>query len=114
MKKLITEKDITDIIGLKDTVYIDEETIVTALAKDVAKSNNIDFAYKGNEEVTYLNEPNKSGETCQSNTKNQCKESSNNIDLNDPILSANEIYQMLKYCIDDGLFTEEDLLKYKL
>lgn len=93
MRKLITEKDVRKAIEEKSPIYIDDETIVTALAEDLAKANNIECIRLGEEG------------SCLAGS---CGQDDNQ--ASDPLLSANEVYQMLKACIDAKLFTEEELL----
>lgn len=109
MKKLVTERDVIEADKNKTPIYIDESTIVTALAKDVAKKYNIEICFKNENEST-----------CKAQFVPPVKESKNieiidesddiNKEIeNDPIFSANDVYKFLSSCIEMDIIKEEDL-----
>lgn len=91
--RLITAKEIYQAKEENNKIYIDKDTIITPLARDLAKENNVSF------------------EECSS-----CKEEKheNKIDICETkkcALSEDEVYNILKIGIENKFFTEKDLEK---
>lgn len=93
MKRLISQEEVLKKKNEKE-IYIDDNTIITAAAKDLAKDLGIGFK------------------------KSDCKIEENNIEKykenkNDKksslILSEDQIYKILKQGIEQGLLSETDI-----
>lgn len=89
MNRLITSKEICDYKEEDRTIYIDKNTIVTPLARDLAREKDISFV------------------KCDNNTEK--KESPNIVECRECALTAEEIFNILKAGIENDIFSEEYL-----
>ncbi|WP_083635551.1 phosphate propanoyltransferase [Peptoniphilus porci] len=85
--RLITAKEIYQAKKENKPIYIDKDTIVTPLARDIAKENNVSF---------------EDGSSCK-------KEKVEVVETKECALSEDEIYNILKLGIENKFFTEKDL-----
>lgn len=90
MKRLISQEEVLKKKNEKE-IYIDDNTIITAAAKDLAKDLGIEFK------------------------KCDCKDQKNNIEekkeckKSSAVLSEDQIYKILKKGIEQGLLSENDI-----
>lgn len=90
MKRLISQEEVLKKKNEKE-IYIDDNTIITAAAKDLAKDLGIEFK------------------------KCDCKDQKNNIEekkeckKSSAVLSEEQIYNILKKGIEQGLLSENDI-----
>lgn len=90
MKRLISQEEVLKKKNEKE-IYIDDNTIITAAAKDLAKDLGIEFK------------------------KCDCKDQKNNIEekkeckKSSAVLSEDQIYNILKKGIEQGLLSENDI-----
>lgn len=90
MKRLISQEEVLKKKNEKE-IYIDDNTIITAAAKDLAKDLGIEFK------------------------KCDCKDQKNNIEekkeckKSSAVLSQEQIYNILKKGIEQGLLSENDI-----
>lgn len=97
MKRLISEKEVLNIKDSDDTIFVDKNTIITAQAIDVAKELGI--------KIIRCEDINKESNNKANDNENLQK----NVEIKKPILSEDEIYELLKKSIDSGLLSEDDL-----
>lgn len=93
MKRLISQEEVLNKKNEKE-IYIDDNTIITAAAKDLAKDLGIEFK------------------------KCDCKDQKNDIEekkeskdhkQSSAVLSEDQIYKILKKGIEQGLLSENDI-----
>ncbi|MDU6791503.1 MAG: hypothetical protein E6427_02170 [Anaerococcus sp.] len=93
MKRLISQEEVLNKKNEKE-IYIDDNTIITAAAKDLAKNLGIEF------------------KNCDCNDKkNDIEEKTESKDCKktSAILSEDQIYKILKKGIEQGLLSEKDI-----
>ena len=93
MKRLISQEEVLNKKNEKE-IYIDDNTIITAAAKDLAKNLGIEF------------------KKCDCNDKkNDIEEKTESKDYKktSAILSEDQIYKILKKGIEQGLLSEKDI-----
>ncbi|MFR6220882.1 MAG: hypothetical protein ACLUJE_01730 [Anaerococcus sp.] len=90
MKRLISQEEVLKKKNEKE-IYIDDNTIITAAAKDLAKDLGIEF-----KKCDCKDKKNDIEE------KKECKKSS-------AVLSEDQIYNILKKGIEQGLLSENDI-----
>lgn len=90
MKRLISQEEVLKKKNEKE-IYIDDNTIITAAAKDLAKDFGIEF-----KKCDCKDKKNDIEE------KKECKKSS-------AVLSEEQIYNILKKGIEQGLLSENDI-----
>lgn len=93
MKRLISQEEVLNKKNEKE-IYIDDNTIITAAAKDLAKNFGIEF------------------KKCDCNDKkNDIEEKTESKDYKktSAILSEDQIYKVLKKGIEQGLLSEKDI-----
>ena len=90
MKRLISQEEVLKKKKEKE-IYIDDNTIITAAAKDLAKDFGIEF-----KKCDCKDKKNDIEE------KKECKKSS-------AVLSEDQIYKILKKGIEQGLLSENDI-----
>lgn len=93
MKRLISQEEVLNKKNEKE-IYIDDNTIITAAAKDLAKNLGIEF------------------KKCDCNDKkNDIEEKTESKDCKktSAILSEDQIYKILKKGIEQGLLSEKDI-----
>ena len=90
MKRLISQEEVLKKKNEKE-IYIDDNTIITAAAKDLAKDLGIEF-----KKCDCKDQKNDIEE------KKECKKSS-------AVLSEDQIYKILKKGIEQGLLSENDI-----
>ena len=90
MKRLISQEEVLKNKNEKE-IYIDDNTIITAAAKDLAKDFGIEF-----KKCDCKDKKNDIEE------KKECKKSS-------AVLSEDQIYKILKKGIEQGLLSENDI-----
>ena len=90
MKRLISPEEVLKKKNEKE-IYIDDNTIITAAAKDLAKDFGIEF-----KKCDCKDKKNDIEE------KKECKKSS-------AVLSEDQIYKILKKGIEQGLLSENDI-----
>ena len=90
MKRLISQEEVLKKKNEKE-IYIDDNTIITAAAKDLAKDLGIEF-----KKCDCKDKKNDIEE------KKECKKSS-------AVLSEDQIYNILKKRIEQGLLSENDI-----
>ena len=90
MKRLISQEEVLKNKNEKE-IYIDDNTIITAAAKDLAKEFGIEF-----KKCDCKDKKNDIEE------KKECKKSS-------AVLSEDQIYKILKKGIEQGLLSENDI-----
>ncbi|MDU6063552.1 MAG: hypothetical protein E6Y75_00330 [Anaerococcus sp.] len=93
MKRLISQEEVLNKKNEKE-IYIDDNTIITAAAKDLAKNLGIEF------------------KKCDCNDKkNDIEEKTESKDCKktSAILSEDQIYKVLKKGIEQGLLSEKDI-----
>ena len=126
MKRLIVAADVLKAHSENKSLFIDENTIVTASARDVAKEKGVSLIT-----VKDINEEKCEEKACRDQKhcdvkKEDCKHEEIEIieiakgdhckidhcekEENTPVLSEEEIYKVFKAAINCGLFTEEGLL----
>lgn len=90
MKRLISEEEVLKNKDKKE-IFVDKNTIITALAKDICKKLGIEIKY---------------GECLKEVKKdNECVIE----DKKEVALSENQIFKILKEGIDQGLLSEKDI-----
>lgn len=93
MKRLISQEEVLNKKNEKE-IYIDDNTIITAAAKDLAKNLGIEF------------------KKCDCNDKkNDIEEKTESKDCKktSAILSEDQIYKILKKGIEQGLLSKKDI-----
>ena len=90
MKRLISQEEVLK-KKIEKEIYIDDNTIITAAAKDLAKDFGIEF-----KKCDCKDKKNDIEE------KKECKKSS-------AVLSEDQIYKILKKGIEQGLLSENDI-----
>lgn len=93
MKRLISQEEVLKKKNEKE-IYIDDNTIITAAAKDLAKDFGIEF-----KKCDCKSQKNDIEEKKESK---ECKKSS-------AVLSEEQIYKILKKGIEQGLLSENDI-----
>lgn len=93
MKRLISQEEVLKNKNEKE-IYIDDNTIITAAAKDLAKEFGIEF--KKCDCMSQKNDIEENKEI------KDCKKSS-------AVLSEDQIYKILKKGIEQGLLSEKDI-----
>lgn len=93
MKRLISQEEVLNKKNEKE-IYIDDNTIITAAAKDLAKNLGIEFKK--------CNCNDKKNDIEEKTESKDCKKTS-------AILSEDQIYKVLKKGIEQGLLSEKDI-----
>ncbi|EGC83705.1 hypothetical protein [Anaerococcus hydrogenalis] len=97
MKRLISQEEVLNNKNEKE-IYIDDNTIITAAAKDLAKEFGIEF-----KKCDCKSQKNDIEEKKKEVKQSQdCKKSS-------AVLSEDQIYKILKKGIEQGLLSESDI-----
>ncbi|MBU5668833.1 hypothetical protein KQI68_03160 [Peptoniphilus sp. MSJ-1] len=91
--RLITAEEIYRAKEENKSIYIDKDTIITPLARDIARENNVSF------------------EECSSCKEEKHKEKVDICETKNCALSEDEIYNILKIGIENKFLTEKDLEK---
>ena len=87
MRRLVSGDDVYEKAKSKEPIYIDKDTLVTPYARDLAKELGVKI------------------ECCKQTEVNKCTEAK----VSEPILSEDEIYNLLKEAIDAGLLDTKEL-----
>lgn len=93
MKRLISQEEVLKKKNEKE-IYIDDNTIITAAAKDLAKDFGIEFKKCDCKD--------KKNDIEEKKESKECKKSS-------AVLSEEQIYRILKKGIEQGLLSENDI-----
>lgn len=124
MKRLITADDVKKAFESHESLYIDNNTIVTASARDLARDKGVELIEGTCQKKVDCDKANidksiQEGETYYAYSKGDIKESCQDkynykhvereIEK-DPILTPEQIYEVFDYAIKSGMFTEEDLI----
>ena len=93
MRRLVSGDDVYEKAKSKEPIYIDKNTLVTPYARDLARDLGVKI------------------ECCskQSEIKNEKNENMKDSDPSEPILSEDEIYNLLKEAIDCGYLDPKEL-----
>ena len=108
MRKLITEEDVRKAKSSGEDIYIDDKTIVTAQARDVARDIDVKIILgeKRSQEESSSTPCDKEirccGDTSSCQKETRCCEA---------VLSPDEIYKLLSFALEAGLVNESDLAK---
>lgn len=94
MKRLISQEEVLKKKNEKE-IYIDDNTIITAAAKDLAKDFGIEFK--------------KCDCKSQKNDIEEKKEEIKDCKKSSAVLSEEQIYRILKKGIEQGLLSENDI-----
>ncbi|MDU2375370.1 hypothetical protein [Anaerococcus vaginalis] len=93
MKRLISQEEVLKKKNEKE-IYIDDNTIITAATKDLAKDFGIEFKKCDCKD--------KNNDIEEKKENKECKKSS-------AVLSEEQIYKILKKGIEQGLLSENDI-----
>ena len=109
MKRLISQEEVLKNKDSKEPILIDKNTIITPAAKDLAKDLGIEVKYCEciQSHCTHKESESKdSSPACEEKKDCECK-----AECKEKAISEDEIYALLKKCIDNHLLSVEDLEK---
>lgn len=93
MKRLVSGDDVYEKAKSNEPIYIDEDTIVTPYARDLARELGVKIERRSKQRDLECKQDSKTTED------KECA----------PILSEDEIYNLLKEAIDDGYLDPKEL-----
>lgn len=118
MKRLISAKDVEDAAAKGESLLVDDNTIVTAQARDIARERGVllqcahEVAKKASPAQAYEPQPPCRGAMSeQAATPAQvcAAEHSACCDHREPALSAEEMEKVIRAAVDRGIWTEQEL-----
>ena len=103
MKRLISAKDVEDAAAKGESLLVDDNTIVTAQARDIARERGV--LLQCAHEVAAEPAPAKAAEPAQACAAEHfaC------CDHREPALSAEEMEKVIRAAVDRGIWTEQEL-----
>lgn len=110
MKRLICEKDVMQAAACGKSLIVDDNTIVTAQATDVARERGVELVHgscSDEPQATCCDKPSSSGDCCAAESHENA--SHHDDSETEPALSAEEMEKVIRAAIAAGIWTEGQL-----
>lgn len=121
MKRLISAKDVEDAAAQGKSLLVDDNTIVTAQARDIARERGVllqcahEVAKKASPAQAYEPQPPCRGAMCEQApvipAAPHASEPARCCGDGEPALSADEMEKVIRAAIDRGIWTEQELVR---
>ncbi len=111
MKRLVSAKDVVAAAARHEDIYVDENTIVTAQAKDVARENGVHITCGPKPEEHAVKEH----AACEKGAADHAAVECHKVDLThegkgaEPALTAAELEHLIAAAFEKGIWTKDDI-----
>ena len=111
MKRLVSAKDVIAAAARHEDIYVDENTIVTAQAKDVARENGVHITCGPKPEEQAVKEH----AACEKGAADHAAVECHKVDLThegkgtEPALTAAELEHLIAAAFEKGIWTKDDI-----